>query len=140
MLNKEFLEKHFNPKPSSIVQRFKFNTRVRKSGESVATYVAELRAIGEHCDFGDILDLMIRDRHICGINDTRIQRRLLQEPNLTYKEVFETAQAMEITARNFQDITQQQDQQNVKPIAVHCLMHKTGRIEPHHSRCYHRMF
>ena len=23
---KEFLEKHFNPKPSSIVQRFKFNT------------------------------------------------------------------------------------------------------------------
>ena len=44
---KEFLKKHFNPKPSSIVQHFKFNTRIRKSSESVANYVAELRAIGE---------------------------------------------------------------------------------------------
>ena len=46
---KEHLEKHFNPKPSLIVQRFKFHTRIRKSGESVATYVAELHAIEEHC-------------------------------------------------------------------------------------------
>ena len=59
---KEHYEKHFNPKPSLIVQHFKFNTRIRKSGESIATYVAELRTIGEHCDFGDTLDLMIRDR------------------------------------------------------------------------------
>ena len=54
-------------------------------------------------------------------------RRLLQEPNLTYKEAFETAQAMEIRARDFQDITQQQHQQIVKPIAVNRLMDKTGR-------------
>ena len=131
---KEYLEKHFNPKPSSIVQCFKFNTRIRKSGESVATYVAELRAIGEHCDFGDKLDLMVRDRLVCGINDTHIQRRLLQEPNLTYKE----ARAMEIAVRDFQDITQQQHQQNVKPIAVHRLMDKTGQ-SPNHGSCYHQM-
>ena len=54
----------------------------------------------------------------------RIQRRLLQEPNLTYKETFETAQAMEIAARDFQDISQQQHQ-NVKLIAVHRLIDKT---------------
>ena len=70
-------------------------------------------------------------------NDTRIQRRFLQEPNLTYKEAFETAQTMEIAARDFQDITQQQHQQNVKPIAVHRLMDKT---ESHHHSCYHQMF
>ena len=70
---KEYFEKVLLPKPSSIVQHFKFNTRIRKSGESIATYVAELRAIGEHCDFGDTLDLMIRDRLVCGINDTCIQ-------------------------------------------------------------------
>ena len=70
---------------------------------------------------------MIRDRFVSGINDTRIQRRLLQEPNLTYKKAFETAQAMEIAARDFQEITQQQHQQNLKPIAVHHLMDKTGQ-------------
>ena len=45
---KDVLRKHFDPKPSPIVQRFKFYTRVRKQDESVATYVAELRVIGEH--------------------------------------------------------------------------------------------
>ena len=59
---KVYLEKHFNPKLSLIVQRFKFNIRIRKSGESVATYVTELRTIGEHGDFGDKLGLMIRER------------------------------------------------------------------------------
>ena len=126
---KECLEKHFDPKPSSIVQRFKFNTRIRNSDESVATYVANLRAIGEHCDFGDTLELMIRDRLVCGINDTRIQRRLLQEPNLTYKCAFETAQAMEVAAKDFQDITQRS---STKPTAVYRLNEKpttTKKIE-----------
>ena len=52
-----------------IIQYFKFNTRIRKSGESIATYVAELLAIREHCDFGDTLDLMITDRLVC-VEDT----------------------------------------------------------------------
>ena len=97
-------------------------------------YLAEMATHGkmssfdpnkEHCDFGDTLDLMIRNRLVCGINDTRIQRRLLQEPNLTYKEAFKTAQAMEIAPREFQDITHQQHL-NIKPIAVHRL-DKIGR-------------
>ena len=37
------LSNYFNPKPSTIVQRFKFNTSVRESGEYVASYVAALK-------------------------------------------------------------------------------------------------
>ena len=37
---------------------------------------------------------MLRDRLVCGINDSRIQRRLLSEPELTPK-AFELAQALE---------------------------------------------
>ena len=36
------IQKHFVPRPSIIVERFKFNKRVRQPGESVATYVAIL--------------------------------------------------------------------------------------------------
>ena len=39
----DLLKNHFNPKPSERVQRFKFDSRVRKSTESVGEYVAELR-------------------------------------------------------------------------------------------------
>ena len=50
--------------------------RIRKSGESVATYIAELKALREHCGFGDKLNEMVRDHLVYGINDNRIQRHL----------------------------------------------------------------
>ena len=46
------LSNHFNPAPSAIVQRFKFNTIIRKSRESVVCYVAELKTLREHSGFG----------------------------------------------------------------------------------------
>ena len=39
----EIVTSHFDPKPLSIVQRFKFYNRSREKGESIATYVAALR-------------------------------------------------------------------------------------------------
>ena len=59
---KEKLQSHYNPKPSSIVQRYAFHTRIRQQHESVADYVAALCAIGEHCEFGDSLNEMIRQQ------------------------------------------------------------------------------
>lgn len=73
------LQKHFNPKPSEIVQRFKFNSRRRNKSESIATFVSELRALSEHCNFGDTLDTMIRNRLVCGVNDKAIQEDSCQK-------------------------------------------------------------
>ena len=39
------LTEHFTPTPSEIVERYKFHTRFRKSGESVAAFMSELRSI-----------------------------------------------------------------------------------------------
>lgn len=99
----KILEDHYCPAPSEIVQRYKFHSRTRKSTESVATYIAELRALGEHCKFHD-LNMMIRDKLVCGINDFNIQRRLLQEPSLTFQKAYELATAMESAAKNVLDI------------------------------------
>ena len=78
------LADHFNPTPLEIVQRFKFNSRFRKPGESVATFVAELRAIATTCNCGETLEAMLRDRMVCGVNDNTIQKQLLAEPKLTF--------------------------------------------------------
>ena len=67
----EVMTKHFCPPTSEIVQRFKFNTRARKPDESVANYISELRALSHYCNFGDTLELMLRDRIVCGIDDTQ---------------------------------------------------------------------
>ena len=89
---------HYNPKPSVIIKRFEFNTRVQKEGESVAEFVAALRKITEHCEFGTFLDDLLRDRLVCGVFDKKVQHRFLQESKLTYKQAFDMALAAE-TAR-----------------------------------------
>ena len=79
----KLLQDHFMPKPSAIVQRFRFNARSQQPGETIAMFLAELRHLSEHCEFGITLDEMLRDRLVCGVRDIRIQRRLLAEPKLT---------------------------------------------------------
>ena len=68
------LSAHYSLPPSEIIQRFKFHSCFRNAGESVATYVAELRSLAECCNFGQTLEAMLRDRIVCGINDNIIQR------------------------------------------------------------------
>ena len=98
------LTSHFDPKPSFIVQQFKFYNRSRQKGESIATYVAALHALSEHCEYGDSLKLMLRDRLVCSINHEGIQRRLLSEKNLTFDNALEIALAMEAAAKDTKDL------------------------------------
>ena len=52
----EVLEKHFDPKSLEISERFHFNQRQQVAVESVAQYVAELRRLTTHCNFGAFLE------------------------------------------------------------------------------------
>ena len=54
------LRSHFKPAPSEIVERFRFHSRCNKLGDSMATYVTELRSLAEFCNFGDMLEGMTR--------------------------------------------------------------------------------
>ena len=47
----EVLTKHYSPAPTEVMQRFRFNSRARKDGESIANYVAELRRLAEGCNY-----------------------------------------------------------------------------------------
>ena len=55
----ELAPAHFHPQPSLAVQIFRFNSRTRQAGESVAAYLAELKKLLEHCDYGDSLNDML---------------------------------------------------------------------------------
>ena len=100
------LRNHWQPKPSQIVQRFNFHSRMQKAGESIAEYVAELRRLSGNCGFGSAeqLDDMLRDRLVCGVRDARIQQRLLAEAELKFKKAFDLAQAMETAEQNVKEL------------------------------------
>ncbi len=89
------MTQHHSSPPSEIVQRYRFHTRFWQLGESVATYVSELRSLAQWCNFGDSLDAMLRDRLVCGLSNDSIQRRLLSEASLTFKKALELAQGHE---------------------------------------------
>ena len=112
---------HQSPKPSIIVSRFKFNSRVRKSDESVRQYVAELRKLSEHCNYGDQLTEMLRDRLVCGIADVRVQTKLLAEKTLSFDKALEIATAMETAQANSQSIS------SSTPTHIHYI--KKGLLE-----------
>ena len=125
------LKKHYSPQPSVIVQRYKFNSRFRQPGESVAAYVAELRAIAKTCDYGDTLEEMLRDRLVCGIGNDKIQEQLLSEPDLTLQRALELAQGIETAARNVKEL---QTPQRSLDIQVHQVSPCGVGGTP--SRCY----
>ena len=101
---------HLQPEPSEIVQRYSFNTRVRRSQESVATYVAELKRIAEHCNFGDNarLNEMILDRLVCGIaNDKWKQRLLAEDPKkLNFDKAYSLLLSLEASEKQVKVLTQ----------------------------------
>jgi len=108
-------QKHLDPKPSVIIQRFRFNGRNHRVGESVAAHVAELRQLAEHCEYGTTLIDVMCDRLVCGVEDSRIQRRLLAEPELTFDKVFEIGTANEFAERIMKDL-QSGSQLPVNPV------------------------
>ena len=113
------VKEHYTPTPSTIVQRFKFYSCNRQTGESITSYVARLRALTEHCEFGDTLDTMLRDRLVCGVNNEQLQRRLLAEPRLTFAKAMEISRTFETTTEEARML--QHDARGAEFLAVNVL-------------------
>ena len=96
----QLLKSHFSPKPSETIQRFKFNTRLQQPDESIASYLSELRKLAENCNYGGVLNDMLRDRLVCGVNDDKIQRLLLMEDTLTLDKAVKIATSQEAAERD----------------------------------------
>ena len=89
----KLVQTHHQKPPSITVQRFNFHSRICREGESMSDFVAHLRQLSA---FGESLNNMLRDRIVCGCNDTRLQRQLLARPSpLSFEEAFSLAQAHE---------------------------------------------
>ena len=97
------LEKHYNPKPLEIAQSFHFGTRNQKSGESISDYVLALRRLAVHCNYGEFLDRALRDRFVCGLNNSKIQNKLLNTEDLTFAKACSIAKTMEMAEKNTQE-------------------------------------
>ncbi len=124
----EVLGQYYCPPPSEIMSRFRFNSRARSAGESVAAYVAELRRLAEFCNFQATLNKMIRDRLVCGVNHESIQKKLLAERDLTFDRALMIAQGFEEADKNLREMRTQKSSSGVmvKQEPVHQLQRRTN--------------
>jgi hypothetical protein len=75
----EKFDKYCEPRRNTIMQRYKFNTRVQRDNETADQYVTELKLLAKNCSFGSLEDKLIRDRVVYGIKSERVRERLLRE-------------------------------------------------------------
>ncbi|CAL9701119.1 unnamed protein product [Knipowitschia caucasica] len=66
------LKNHLNPASLVFAERFRFHKRNQATTETVSEYIAELRRLAEHCQFGEGLSDALRDRSVVCI--TRVHK------------------------------------------------------------------
>ncbi|KRY50253.1 Uncharacterized protein T03_8274 [Trichinella britovi] len=100
----KLLRNHFMPRPSEVYQRFLYHRRLQQPGEGVAAYVAELRHLAQHCNFGETLESRLRDQLVRGLRDGILQKQLLADGELTFAKALERALSAEAATTQVSDI------------------------------------
>ena len=113
----------------------------------MAEYVAELRRLATHCQFGNYLDEALRDRLVCGICNSGIQKRILSEAELSLKKAIELSQAFKAAEKNAKEIqvpqsevVQQVSNSNMPRQSPKKPCHHCGKGFHNPSECHYKDF
>ena len=102
----QLLTNHLSPAPLEIAETYRFHQRNQQPGERINQFIAQIRALSEHCNFqADFRSRVLRDRFVCGISSDSTRRKLLSEANLTLDRALEIARSMEQADKDTQSMT-----------------------------------
>ena len=59
-----------------------------------------MKARSQHCEFGDLREILIRDKIVLGVQDKKIQERLLRETDLSIDKAISICHAAEEVKAN----------------------------------------
>ena len=133
-----------NPQSNVSMERHLFFTRDQRQGETVDSYITDLKHKAKTCEFGDIKDGLIRDRFISGVTSEQLRRVLLKEKSLTLQRTIEIAQLDEITQARLKQFKSDKEIHSFSKASTQQYQKgKPGRprcgncVEPHHKseRC-----
>nr|XP_054926490.1 uncharacterized protein LOC129384900 [Dermacentor andersoni] len=104
------LNSYYDPVPNEISESFKFFHRCQQEGESVHAFIVAIRQMAHNCNFGTMLDRMIRVRIVGGVRSKNAQKQLLAKKDLNLEEAEARALAAESAERDSQGIVTDQEQ------------------------------
>ncbi|XP_046443918.1 uncharacterized protein K02A2.6-like [Daphnia pulex] len=127
------LREHFVPTKVEIAERFRFFQYKQKPEETIASFMASLRNLAKDCSFGDFLNSALRDAFVIGLQDQRIQTKLLAESALTLDSAFKMAVSMESATQQAKQLRQEEPINVLRTRTTGCW--RCG--EPHNpAGCY----
>ena len=113
---KQKLVRYYKPKPPVIGQRFIFHQRTQKPGESINQFMMELQHLAHTCDFGQFLEEALRDRLVCGLSNSSIQKKLLSENDLTLQRAIDIVTVAEMAVLQPSDLLMLQHETEVMAV------------------------
>lgn len=85
------------PKKNPVYERFVLNQRKQKEGEPFDTFLMDIKRLARTCEYGENEQEMLRDRIVWGVQDKKVQLRMLERNDLTYNQAIEMARQSEST-------------------------------------------
>lgn len=86
-------DEHFLPTNNLIYERFKFFTRKQAPEETHEQYLTSLKKLSQTCDWGDKLNDMLLLVLVIGLQDNKLQERLLRQKTLDLETAKQHLQA-----------------------------------------------
>jgi len=101
--NGKALEKHYNPVPLEIAERFHFGTRYQRQDEFISDFIVALKKLSIHCNYGEFLNRALRDCFVCRLKNPKIQNKLLNTEDLSFEKACPIPKSMEMAEKNAQE-------------------------------------
>ena len=89
------LLQHVRPMNFEAAERAKFNTLMRSENQSVRDFVLVLQTQAVKCNYGEQLQMQLRDRLIAGINIPELKQKLLLMVDPTFQNVRQVCEQYE---------------------------------------------
>jgi len=81
----------FKVRTNVIYERARFNRRDQRHGESVEQYISALYELVETCEYGTLINEMLRDRIVVGIRDLALSEHLQMDVDLALEKAKKAA-------------------------------------------------
>ena len=106
----EEMEKYCLGETNVIYERFRFNQKAQREGESFDQFLTDLKELAKTCQFGQMHDELLRDKIVVGVREDTL-RKLLQKKELMLATCVSVCRACETTAAHMKEMGNNETQQ-----------------------------
>ncbi|XP_049275515.1 uncharacterized protein LOC119372299 isoform X3 [Rhipicephalus sanguineus] len=127
-------DEYFTLQTNEVHERYVFRKRVQSQGEPFEHFLRDLKKQARACNFGALLDSMVRDQIVYGTNDDRVREKLLRDCELTLQKAEHVCKAAETSA--LRQETWEQGQKQVDAVRNAGPNPKTAQVKMYKcSKC-----